>query len=62
MLSEALRVRQRITDMGFYYKAMVEELGPFTVEDESAVEFDGQVAAKLGVDVQEILKARLLEI
>ncbi len=59
-----MSVIQRVTEIGFYYRRedSQQELGPFTVEDESTVEFDVQLAGKLGVDVQEILKARLYEI
>ena len=59
-----MSIIQRITEMGFYYRRedTGQEHGPFTVEDESALDFDVQLASKLGVDAQDVLKARLLEI
>jgi hypothetical protein len=48
--------------MGFYYKAAAEELGPFTVEQEQDAKFDEDLAAKLGVEIKDILTARLNEI
>lgn len=58
------KVAQRITDVGFYYRLRSggEELGCFTVEDEENPELDQTLASKLGVDVKDVLAARLYEI
>jgi len=61
-LDEAARkVTQRITDVGYYYRAGDMELGPFTVEQEQDPKFDDELASKLGVESKEILKARLVK-
>jgi hypothetical protein len=58
------KVAQRITEAGFYYRLRSggEEIGPFTVENEQDPQCDNRIAEKLGVDLQEILKARLWEV
>lgn len=56
------KVTQRITDVGYYYRAGDLELGPFTVRDEEDLKFDLDLAAKLGVEPKEILLARFREI
>jgi hypothetical protein len=55
------RVVQRVTDVGYWYRAGDLELGPFTVEQEQDPNLDLEIAAKLGVDPKDILKARLRE-
>jgi len=57
----ARKVTQRITDVGYYYRAGDVELGPFTVEQEQDPNLDLEIAAKLGVEPKEVLKARLRE-
>jgi len=57
----APKVTQRITDVGYYYRAGDMELGPFTVEQEQDPNLDLEIAAKLGVEPKDILKARLRE-
>jgi len=59
---KAPKVTQRITDVGYYYRAGDIELGPFTVQDEQDLKFDTELAAKLGVEPKEVLKAHLREI
>jgi hypothetical protein len=63
-ISEAGKVIQRISDSGFYYRLRNggEEIGPFTVEDEENPGLDQTLASKLGVDIKEILAARLYEV
>ena len=58
-MTEELRVKQRITDMGFYYSGPAgEELGPFTVQEERSPTFDNELAAKLGdVELKDIFLA-----
>ena len=58
------KVVQRITDVGSYYRLSTSqhEEGPFTVQDEQHRECDDEIARKLGVEVKEILLARLHEI
>ena len=60
--SDELRVKQRITDIGFYYKSSGEELGPFTVEQEGQTKFDDDLAAKLSVEVKDLLLAKQTEL
>jgi len=60
--SEVLKVTQRITDVGYYYRAGDNELGPFTVQDEQDLGFDSRLAKDLGVEVKDVLKARLAEV
>jgi hypothetical protein len=55
-------VVQRITPAGSsYYRAGEVELGPFTFEDEQNLNFDLELAAKLGVDPKEVFLARMKE-
>jgi len=58
-----MTVSLRVTELGSYYTLgdIAEELGPFTVEEEQASNFDQELADKLHVDVKEILAARLTE-
>jgi hypothetical protein len=55
-------VVQRITDVGYYYHLGEEELGPYAVDETSDPKFHTELAAKLGVEPKEILKAALAEI
>ena len=57
-----VRVTQRVTEVGYYYRAGEKELGPFSVQDEQPPDFDATLAEDLGVDPQDILRARLAEI
>ena len=63
-ISQPGKVVQRITDAGYYYRLREggEEIGPFTVEDEEDPALDQTLASKFGVDVKEILVARLYEV
>jgi hypothetical protein len=61
--SEPLKVVQRITPMGYYYRNPDgTELGLFTVQDEDSSEFDLNLARKLECTPKEILKARLWQV
>jgi len=60
--TEQLKVTQRITEMGYYYRAGERDLGPFTVQDEQDPEFDARIAKDLGVEPVDLLKARLAEV
>jgi hypothetical protein len=60
--TEQLKASQRITEMGYYYRAGERDLGPFTVQDEEDSEFDARLAKELGVECVEVMKARLAEI
>jgi hypothetical protein len=60
--SEPLKIAQRITDVGYYYRAGQREVGPFTVQDEQDPDFDSRLAKDLGVEPMDVLKARLAEI
>jgi len=56
------RVRIRVTDAGYYYRVGEVESDLCTVQDEQNPDFERNLAKKLGVEVNEILKARLWEI
>jgi hypothetical protein len=60
--TEPVKVTQRITDIGYYYRAGDMEVGPFTVEDEQDQGLDSRLAKELSVEVRDIMKARLAEI
>ena len=53
---------QRVTDVGYYYRAGEVELGPFTVADEDDSKFRADLASKLGVEPKEIHRAHLEEL
>jgi len=60
--NEPLKIAQRITDVGYYYRAGQRELGPFAVQDEQDPGFDSRLAKDLRVEPIDILKARLAEV
>jgi hypothetical protein len=60
--SEPLKIVQRITDVGYYYRAGQRELGPFAVQDEQDPSFDSRIAKDLGVEIKNVLEARLAEV
>jgi hypothetical protein len=62
---EPLKVIQRITPMGYYYRNNDSEgieVGPSTTQDEDNPEFDLNLARKLKTTPKEIMKARLWQI
>ncbi len=63
-MTEEPRVKQRITEAGFYYGNITSllELGPVTVEMEQDTKFDDDLSAKLGVESKDILLARQTEL
>ena len=46
--SQTSRVTQRVTDVGYYYRVGDKELGPYRVEDEQGLKFDGELAGHAG--------------
>lgn len=56
------KVKQRITDAGYYYQVGGREIGLFTVNDEQDPAFDVNLAAKLGVDPKELFLTRMWEV
>jgi len=58
----AQKVTQRITDVGYYYRAGDLELGPYTAQDKEDPKLIVKVATELGVEPKEILAAHLREL